>query len=356
MLNEIVIREYQGNLFTIEMIHYILFWSRTEEGIREKGVPKSVKFAKNVYTGDVAHKRKEDDMNVGFIGLGIMGKPMAKNIMKAGYDLVVNTHKQATIDEFVKLGAEGAKNGAEVASKASVIITMLPNSPQVREVCLGEGGVIETGTEHTVVIDMSSIDPTESRAIAAELGKKDIEMLDCPVSGGEPKAIDGSLSVMCGGKKKTWEKYYDLLMTMASSVVYVGPIGSGNVAKLANQMIVASNIGIVAEALTFAKRAGTDPKLVYEAIRGGLAGSAVLDAKAPMMFEGNYKPGFRVNLHIKDLNNALNAAHAINMPVPMTAHMMEVMQELMDFDEGGCDHSDVVKYYERMTGTSIAEK
>lgn len=295
-------------------------------------------------------------MKIGFIGLGIMGKPMAKNIMKAGYELVVNTHNPKTIEDFVALGAEGAKSAAEVAEKADVIITMLPNSPQVRQVCLGEGGIIETGTDRTVVIDMSSIDPTESKAIAAELAKKGIDMLDCPVSGGEPKAIDGSLSVMCGGKKETWDKYYDLLMTMAGSVVYVGPIGSGNVAKLANQMIVASNIGAVAEALTFAKKAGTDPELVYKAIRGGLAGSTVLDAKAPMMLSGNYKPGFRINLHVKDLTNALNAAHAINMPVPMTAHMMEVMQELMGHGEGACDHDDVVKYYERMTGVSIVKE
>lgn len=294
-------------------------------------------------------------MKIGFIGLGIMGSPMAKNIMKAGYDLVVNTHNAATVREFVSLGAEAAANGREVAEKAEVIITMLPNSPQVREVCLGEGGVLEGAGDRTVVIDMSSIDPTESRAIAAELSKKGIEMLDCPVSGGEPKAIDGSLSVMCGGRKEIWDKYYDLLMTMAGSVVYVGPIGSGNVAKLANQMIVAANIGIVAEALTFAKKAGTDPELVYKAIRGGLAGSTVLDAKAPMMLAGDYKPGFRINLHVKDLTNALNASHAINMPVPMTAHMMEVMQELMNHEEGGCDHNDVVRYYERMTGVSIAE-
>jgi len=295
-------------------------------------------------------------MKVGFIGLGIMGKPMAKNLMKAGYELVVTTHKQETIDEFIALGAEGAANGAEVARKADVIITMLPNSPQVSEVCLGKGGIIETGTEKTVVIDMSSIDPTASRAIAAELAIKGIELLDCPVSGGEPKAIDGTLSVMCGGKKEVWDKYYDLLMAMAGSVVYVGPIGSGNVAKLANQMIVAANIGAVAEALTFAEKAGTDPELVYQAIRGGLAGSTVLDAKAPMMLAGNYKPGFRIDLHIKDLNNALNAAHAINMPVPMTAHMMEVMQELKNHGEGGNDHSDIVKYYERMSETSIVKR
>ena len=294
-------------------------------------------------------------MKVGFIGLGIMGKPMSKNILKAGHELVVNNRSQAPVDELVALGADKAANGAEMASKVDVIITMLPNSPQVRQVCLGEGGIIETGTEKTVVIDMSSIDPVESKAIAAELAKKGIEMLDCPVSGGEPKAIDGTLSVMCGGKKEIWDKYYDLLKTMAGSVVYVGPIGSGNVAKLANQMIVATNIGILAEALTFAKKAGTDPELVYQAIRGGLAGSTVMDAKAPMMLEGNYKPGFRIDLHIKDMTNVLNAAHAINMPVPLAAHMMEVMQELKNHDEGGCDHDDIVRYYERMTGVSIVK-
>ena len=295
-------------------------------------------------------------MKIGFIGLGIMGKPMAKNLMKAGYELVVNTHNPQTIQEFTELGAEGAASGAEVASKAGVVITMLPNSPQVREVCLGEGGIVEGGNENTVVIDMSSIDPTESKAIAAELAKKGIDMLDCPVSGGEPKAIDGTLSVMCGGKKETWDKYYDLLMCMAGSVVYVGEIGSGNVAKLANQLVVACNIGAVAEALTFAKKAGSDPELVYQAIRGGLAGSTVLDAKAPMMLAGNYKPGFRIDLHIKDMNNVLNAAHAVNMPVPMGAHMMEVMQELKNHGEGGNDHSDIVKYYERMTGVSIVKE
>lgn len=295
-------------------------------------------------------------MKIGFIGLGIMGKPMAKNILKAGYELVITTSNQNTSEEFSVLGATVMSNAAEVTKQADVIITMLPNSPQVREVCLGEVGIIETGTEKTVVIDMSSIDPTESKAIAAELAKKQIELLDCPVSGGEPKAIDGTLSVMCGGKKEVWEKYYNLLMSMAGSVVYVGPIGSGNVAKLANQMIVAANIGIVAEALTFAKKAGTDPKLVYQAIRGGLAGSTVLDAKAPMMLAGNYQPGFRINLHIKDLTNAINASHAVNMPVPMTAHMMEVMQELANHGEGGSDHCDIVRFYERMSGTSIVNE
>lgn len=199
-----------------------------------------------------------------------------------------------------------------MASECEVIITMVPNSPHVRAAVFGEGGIAETAKPGTVLIDMSSIDPVESKKIGAELAEKGIDMLDAPVSGGEPKAIDGMLSVMVGGKKELFDKYYDLLMVMAGSVVYVGELGSGNVAKLANQIVVAVNIAAVSEALTFAKKAGTDPELVYQAIRGGLAGSTVMDAKAPMMLAGNYNPGFRIELHIKDLTNALNAAHAIN--------------------------------------------
>ena len=294
-------------------------------------------------------------MKVGFIGLGIMGKPMCKNLMKAGYEMVVTTHNKETLKEMEALGAKTVTCGREVAEEADVIITMLPNSPQVREVALGEGGIIEGGKEGSVLIDMSSIDPTESKMIGAELAEHGIEMLDCPVSGGEPKAIDGTISVMCGGKKELFDKYYDMLMAMAGSVVYVGDLGSGNVAKLANQMIVAINIAAVSEALTFAKKAGTDPELVYQAIRGGLAGSTVMDAKAPMMLAGNYKPGFRIELHIKDLNNALNAAHAISSPAPLTAEMMEIMQFLRS---EGCDkedHSSIVKYYEKISGTSIVK-
>lgn len=179
----------------------------------------------------------------------------------------------------------------------------------VRAAVLGENGVAEGAKPGTVLIDMSSIDPTESKAIGEELKKFGIEMLDAPVSGGEPKAIDGTLSVMVGGKKELFDKYYEMLMVMAGSSVYVGELGSGNVAKLANQMVVAVNIAAISEALTFAKKAGTDPGLVYQAIRGGLAGSTVMDAKTPMMLERNFKPGFRIELHIKDLNNALNAAH-----------------------------------------------
>lgn len=295
-------------------------------------------------------------MKLGFIGLGIMGKPMSKNLLKAGHELVVFDYNQETVKEVTAAGAIAATSGADVASQVDTIITMVPNSPHVRAAVFGEGGIAETAKPGTVLIDMSSIDPVESKKIGEDLAKKGIEMLDAPVSGGEPKAIDGTLSVMVGGKKELFDKYYDMLMVMAGSVVYVGELGSGNVAKLANQIVVAVNIAAVAEALTFAKKAGTDPELVYQAIRGGLAGSTVMDAKAPMMLEGNYKPGFRIELHIKDLTNALNAAHSINSPVPLTAQMMEVMQFLKAEGYEKEDHDSIVKYYEKISGTSIIKE
>ena len=292
-------------------------------------------------------------MKVGFIGLGIMGRPMSKNLVKAGHEVVVFDFNKEAVADLVSCGAKAAESGKEVAQKCDVVITMVPNSPHVRAAVLGENGVAEGAHEGSVVIDMSSIDPTESKAIGAELAKMGIEMLDAPVSGGEPKAIDGTLSVMVGGKKELFDKYYDLLMVMAGSVVYVGELGAGNVAKLANQIVVAVNIAAVSEALTFAKKAGADPELVYQAIRGGLAGSTVMDAKAPMMLGRNFKPGFRIELHIKDLNNALNAAHAISSPVPLTAQMMEIMQYLKSEGYDKEDHSSIVKYYEKIANATV---
>jgi len=292
-------------------------------------------------------------MKVGFIGLGIMGKPMAKNLLKHGHELVASNRSQQSVEELVSLGAKKGLNGKDVASQVDVVILMLPNSPQVREVCLGEDGIIKGGKQGLTVIDMSSIDPVETKSIGAELALKGIDFMDCPVSGGEPKAIDGTISVMAGGKKETFDKFYDLLMCMAGCVTYVGPLGSGNITKLANQIIVACNIAAVSEALTFASKAGADPELVYKAIRGGLAGSTVLDAKAPMMLDRNFKPGFKIDLHVKDLNNVLNAAHSIGSIVPLTAQVMEMMNYLK---QNGCakdDHSALVKYYEKVDGLEV---
>lgn len=292
-------------------------------------------------------------MEIGFIGLGIMGNPMSKNLIKAGHELVICDFNQDAVNEIVVLGATAVANGAEVAKKCKVIITMLPNSPHVRSVALGENGISDTAKPGTVVIDMSSIDPVESKLIGTKLAEIGVDMLDAPVSGGEPKAIDGTLSVMVGGKKDTFDQYYDLMMIMAGSVVYVGELGSGNIAKLANQIIVALNISAVSEALTFAKKAGASPELVYQAIRGGLAGSTVLDAKTPMMLDRNFEPGFKIELHIKDLNNALNASHAINAAIPLTAQVMEMMQVLKADGFEKEDHSSIIKYYEKISNVVL---
>ena len=290
-------------------------------------------------------------MKVGMIGLGIMGKPMAKNILKAGYDLTVSSVNKAA-DELVECGAKKATN-AEIGETCDVVLTMLPNSPQVKDVMLGEDGVAAHMKQGSVFIDMSSINPVASKEIAAELEKKGVEMLDAPVSGGEPKAIDGSLSFMVGGKQEVFDAYKELLLTMGASVVRCGDVGAGNTTKLANQIIVANNIRALAEALTLAQMAGVDPELVFEAIKGGLAGSTVMNAKAPMMIAGNDKPGFKIDLHIKDLNNALDCAHTVGAPVPMTASVQEVMQWLHAHDCGGNDHSAIAKYYEYLTDIKI---
>ena len=291
-------------------------------------------------------------MKVGFIGLGIMGKPMALNLIKAGYSLVVNTHKQATMDEMAAAGAQVASQ-QEIGAQCDVVLTMLPNSPQVKEVMLGKDGVGAHMKPGSIFIDMSSINPIASKEIAAELAEKGIEMLDAPVSGGEPKAIDGTLSFMVGGKQELFDRMKPLLSAMGSSVVRCGEVGAGNTTKLANQVIVACNIQALAEALTLTQKAGVDPHLVFEAIRGGLAGSTVMEAKAPMMIEGNDKPGFRINLHVKDLKNALDCAHAVGSPMPMTASVQEIMQYLDSEGCGGCDHSAIAKFYEKLADIKI---
>lgn len=292
-------------------------------------------------------------MKLGFIGLGIMGKPMSKNLLKAGHELVVTDFNKSAVEELVSLGAKSVANSAEVAKECDVIITMLPNSPHVRSVALGENGILDTAKPGTILIDMSSIDPVESKAIGAKLAEKGIDMLDAPVSGGEPKAIDGTLSVMVGGKKGLFDKYYEVLKNMAGSVVYVGELGAGNIAKLANQIIVALNISAVSEALTFAQKAGASPELVYQAIRGGLAGSTVLDAKAPLMLDRKFAPGFRIELHIKDLTNAINAGHSVSAPLPLTAQAMEIMQVLKADGLEKEDHSSIVKYYEKLANIQL---
>ncbi len=295
-------------------------------------------------------------MKIGFIGLGIMGKPMAKNLLKAGYELVVHDIIRAAVKEVVEQGAAEEYSSKGVAEKSEIIITMLPNSPHVKEVVLGSNGVLQGAKKGAIIIDMSSIAPLVSREVAAEAKKKGVEMLDAPVSGGEPKAVEGTIAIMVGGPEEVFNKVRDILLVMGSSAVLVGEIGSGNVTKLANQVIVALNIAAMSEALVLATKAGVDPERVYQAIRGGLAGSTVLDAKVPLALEGNFKPGFRIELHIKDLMNALATAHAVGAPLPLSSLVMEIMQALKVDGKAGDDHGGIIQFYEKLSNIEVRRK
>jgi 2-hydroxy-3-oxopropionate reductase len=294
--------------------------------------------------------------NLGFIGLGIMGKPMAKNLLKAGYKLVVYDINEEPVMELVKAGAKEGKSSQDVASQCEVIITMLPNSPEVKEAVLGINGIIYGAKPGTILVDMSSISPIVSKELSEKLLQKEIVMLDAPVSGGEPKAIEGNLAIMVGGPQETFDSVKDILSAMGTSVTLVGDIGSGNVTKLANQIIVALNIAAVGEAMVLATKAGVDPEKVYHAIRSGLAGSTVLDAKMPMILDGNFKPGFRIELHIKDLMNALDTAKKLDSPSVLTGQVLEMMQALKADGKGKNDHSGLIQYYEKMANVEVRKK
>jgi 2-hydroxy-3-oxopropionate reductase len=290
---------------------------------------------------------------IGFIGLGIMGNPMAKNLLKAGYSLTVYDILPEKIKDLVKTGAQAGSSSKEVAEKSEVIITMLPNSPEVKEAVLGADGVLDGAKAGTILVDMSSIAPLASKEVSQKAEEKGVVVLDAPVSGGEPKAVDGTLAIMVGGPAKAFEKIKDILAVMGGSVTLVGDIGSGNMTKLANQIIVALNIAAMSEAMVLATKSGVDPEKVFQAIRGGLAGSTVLDAKMPLVLDGNFKPGFRIELHIKDLANALDTAHEVGVPVPLTSVVMEAMQALKVDGKGADDHGGIVQFYEKLAKVEV---
>lgn len=292
-------------------------------------------------------------MKIGFIGLGIMGRPMAGNLLKAGHSLFVIAGRGAA-DELSSLGAKEVAEPADAAREADIVITMLPDSPDVRHVALGPGGIIEAAAPGKVLIDMSSIAPLVSRKIAECLAARGMGMLDAPVSGGEPKAVDGTIAVMVGGDRQLFDSCYEIMTAMAGSVTHVGEIGAGSTAKLCNQVIVALNISALSEALVLAKKSGVNPELVYKAIRGGLAGSAVMDAKAPMMLEGNFEPGFRIDLHIKDLANALETSGEVGAPLPLAAQAMEIMKAVRQDGGGIEDHAGLIKFYEKLSSTRVS--
>ena len=293
-------------------------------------------------------------MKIGFIGLGIMGRPMARNLIAAGHELVVSEHSKTAAAELADLGAVPAGTPAEIAGQVELVITMLPNSPQVREVALGAGGLIEGARPGLVYVDMSSIAPLASKEIATALAEVGVAMLDAPVSGGEPKAVEGTLSVMVGGDRAVFERVEPVLAAMGGSVVHVGELGAGNIAKLANQVVVALNIAAVSEAFVLSRKAGVPPEAVFAAIRGGLAGSTVLEAKGPMMLEHNFKPGFRIDLHIKDLVNALDTGHEVGSPLPLTAAVLEMLTALKATGHEKEDHSGLVQFYEHLADTRIS--
>jgi 2-hydroxy-3-oxopropionate reductase len=296
-----------------------------------------------------------DIMKIGFIGLGIMGKPMVKNLLKAGHKVVAYDIVAENLQAAVRDGAVAGKNAAAIAADCPVVITMLPNSPHVKAVVMEKDGILESAKAGLILIDMSSIAPLASKEICEACKKKGVRMLDAPVSGGEPKAIDGSLSIMVGGDKALFEEMKPILSCMGASIVLCGDVGAGNTTKLANQMIVAGNIAVLAEALTLAKKAGVDPETVFQAIKGGLAGSTVMNAKAPMMIEGNFKPGFRIDLHIKDLNNALETGHKVGAPMLLTANVQEMFEILHAEGCGSDDHSGLAKYYAKISGSKIGK-
>lgn len=295
-------------------------------------------------------------MKIGFIGLGIMGKPMAANLLKAGYELTVYDIDASAVEAATARGAKAAASAAEAARRSDVVVTMLPNSPHVRAAVLGAGGVLEGASEGLVIVDMSSIAPGASQEIAAACAEKGVVYLDCPVSGGEPKAVDGTLSIMCGGDAAAFERVKPLLLSMGASAVHVGAVGSGNTTKLANQIIVACNIAALSEALTLAVKAGVDPEKVFEAIKGGLAGSTVMNAKAPMMLARNFAPGFRIDLHIKDLTNTLETGASVDTPLPMTTLALDMMKVLRADGKDKLDHSALVQYYEKIADVTVAPR
>lgn len=290
---------------------------------------------------------------IGFVGLGIMGRPMSKNLLKAGYDVTAYDIVQAALDDVVAAGAKRGTSAKDVASKTDIIITMLPDGPDVEKVVLGPNGVLEGAKKGAIVVDMSSISPIVAQKVGKACNDKGIDFLDAPVSGGEPGAIAGTLAIMVGGKQAVFDKVKPILEKMGSSVTLTGDVGAGNVTKLANQIMVAVNIAGVSEALVLATKAGLDPEVVFNAVKVGLAGSNVLNAKAPMMIARNFKPGFRIRLHQKDLRNTLQTAEALGIPLPITAYCQQMFNALMNEGKGDNDHSGLVQYLEKVANVTV---
>ena len=288
----------------------------------------------------------------GFIGLGIMGRPMAKNMVKAGVELLVTDLNQEAVAEVVAAGAQAA-DYSQIGAQCEVIFTIVPNGDIVKSILFDKDGVASTIKSGSVVCDMSSVTPVESKECYKRLKELGVGFVDAPVSGGEPGAVAGTLAIMAGGDEKDFtvlKPYFDIL---GSSALLIGESGSGSVTKLANQVIVNNTIAVVSEAFVLAVKAGADPEKVYQAIRGGLAGSAVLDAKIPMIVERNFKPGGPIRINHKDIKNVVNTAHAIDVPIPYTAQLYEILQSLKVHGHMEDDHGGIVQYFETLADVEV---
>ncbi|WP_376788814.1 2-hydroxy-3-oxopropionate reductase [Thermoflexus sp.] len=290
---------------------------------------------------------------IGFIGLGVMGKPMARNLMKAGYPLVVYNRSRAPVEELAAEGAEAAGSPKEVAQCSDVVITMLPDTPDVEQVLAGPNGVFEGGRPGLIVIDMSTIDPIAARRLAAQAAERGIAMLDAPVSGGEIGAIQGTLSIMVGGDVSVFERCLPILQAMGRNIIHMGGPGAGQVAKAANQIVVALTIAAVSEALALAAKAGVDPARVRQALLGGFASSRVLEVHGQRILERNFRPGFRIRLHHKDLRIALGLGRAVGASLPLTALIHEWLGALVTRGQGELDHSALVTLFEEWAQTEV---
>lgn len=290
---------------------------------------------------------------VGFIGLGIMGKPMARNLIRAGFPLVVHNRSRAAVDELVKMGATAANSPSEVASQVDTIITMLPNSPDVELVATGSNGLKDGVKTGQLFIDMSTINPIVSQQIARELAPRGVAMIDAPVSGGEKGAIDGALSIMAGGEPQDFERALPIFQALGKTITHMGPLGTGGFTKLANQIIVAINLTAIGEALVFGTKAGVDPQKMIRALAGGLAGSKCLDQKSEKILSGDFGPGFKIDLHFKDLNLIHDAARSVGAPVPAAAFVEQLFEALRVRGRGGYDHSGVITLFEDLAGIQV---
>ena len=289
---------------------------------------------------------------VGFVGLGIMGKPMAKNMLAAGVNLMVNDLCQEAVEELKAAGAS-AGTLAEIGAACDVIFMILPSGEISKAVLLGENGIASTLTAGKVVCDMASVTPIESKECYDALAKIGVGFVDSPVSGGEPGAIKGTLAFMAGGDQKDFDALMPYYEIMGSSAILVGGSGSGSVTKLANQIIVNNTIAIVSEAFVLASKAGADPVKVYKAIRGGLAGSAVLDAKIPLIVERNFVPGGKISINHKDIKNVVNTAHSLDVPIPYSAQLYEILQTMKIHGHMNDDHGGIVQYFEALADCKV---